>query len=519
MNRFFIILLITIFGSGMDLHADGLLLPESEHYPKNFLQNRVTEVTVNIHDLVAETIVSQEFVNEWQQTVDAVYAFPLPANARATLFLYWRNDTTFKAVLKVREQVPNPGTGEGGIVALVNEYIGRNGIKVALKGIAPGAIQRVQLHYLSFCDYFKGETRYRFPLDTGDFIKYPLEQLQFNFNVDTHSPITGLKIPTHPDYHIIESGTNRLRIEVNKPKAYVDTDLEFYYTTDHQQLGVDFFSVANDSMPGHFALFVRPPDAAKSEEVLSKRMVFLLSNSSRMVGYPLDQSLASVAQAITLLRSTDYFNIIVFNRAVSKWQSQLVSASPENIASAKAYLSGLTSQYGSQLDLGLAAALQQFPDAALSNAVLVFSDGRATADPRQIANLNTKKAGIFTVGVGEDIDRARLELISALNYGFVTYLGAMDDLRAGMLRMFEQISQPILKDNALEFGRAAVYDVLPPTLPTTFAGSYFFMTGRYKNAGVSALAVAGNSVSGTTAYDFRLDFSAQSRQPKFAEQI
>ena len=124
---------------------------------------------IGIYGLCAQTFVYQEFVNEWTEPVDAVYSFPLPPEARATEFLYWRNDTTFKAILKVREQATNPGTGEGGVVALVNKYIGRNGIKVQLMGIEPGAIQKVQLHYTSICDYYMGKASYNFPLDTQDF--------------------------------------------------------------------------------------------------------------------------------------------------------------------------------------------------------------------------------------------------------------------------------------------------------------------------------------------------------------
>ncbi|RQW02503.1 hypothetical protein EH222_13565, partial [candidate division KSB1 bacterium] len=105
----------------MPLMADGLLMPVEENYPKDFLRNRLTHVTVKINGLIAETEVYQEFENEWDQAVDAVYSFPLPPDARATQFLYWVDDKIFRAVLKVREQATNPGTGEGGIVAEVNK--------------------------------------------------------------------------------------------------------------------------------------------------------------------------------------------------------------------------------------------------------------------------------------------------------------------------------------------------------------------------------------------------------------
>ena len=70
----------------VQLFADGLLVPTDTEYPQNFLRNRMTHVTVTINGLVAETQVYQEFHNDWDQPVDAVYSFPLPPDARSLPF-------------------------------------------------------------------------------------------------------------------------------------------------------------------------------------------------------------------------------------------------------------------------------------------------------------------------------------------------------------------------------------------------------------------------------------------------
>ena len=120
MKMYYLIYIMLVLSLATTGFCDGLLLPTEEGYPKDLLRNRITEVNVNINGLIAETEVYQEFVNEWYDTTDAVYSFPLPPNARATEFVYWYDDIAYKAVLKVREQAVNPGTGEGGIAALIN---------------------------------------------------------------------------------------------------------------------------------------------------------------------------------------------------------------------------------------------------------------------------------------------------------------------------------------------------------------------------------------------------------------
>jgi hypothetical protein len=172
------------------------------------------------------------------------------------------------------------------------------------------------------------------------------------------------------------------------------------------------------------------------------------------------------------------------------------------------------------MDPAVREAFNQIPDEARLNCILVFTDGYSTIDPREIESLNQHKAGIFPVGIGEEISRVRLEMTASLNYGFVTYFEEWDEtLATGMEQLFRKIGSPILKDVAVEFGRAGMSEVLPTKIPATFAGSSFFITGEYRNAGSSTLSVAGMSAAGTVAYDFRLDFSGRPDTLTFAANL
>jgi Ca-activated chloride channel family protein len=272
-------------------------------------------------------------------------------------------------------------------------------------------------------------------------------------------------------------------------------------------------------MDGHFSLFIRPQDKVKQDSVMAKRIFFLLSNSSGMYGSRLNQSITAISQSLDLLSSKDYFNIVVFNFYTQPWQVSPIKATPGNIQSAKIYLSTIGTSSGSQMDLGLKECLNEIKNDSLSNIILVFADGRTTLDPREIETLNNYKAGIFPIGIGDDLDRARLEMTALLNYGFVTYISENDNLSEKMLRVFNLISQPLLTDVAMEYGRADLYGVLPVKLPSTYAGSYFYATGRYKNPGESVLSIGGTSVNGMTTYDFRLNFSNSKNSLKFVETI
>jgi Ca-activated chloride channel homolog len=499
--------------------ANGLMMPTNTSYPKDFLRNTVTEVTVNINGLIAETTVYQEFLNESDITTNVVYSFPLPANARATEFIYWYKGKAYKAVLKVKEQATNPGTGEGGVAAEVNTYIGSNGIKIFLENVEPGMIQKVELHYINLCDYYLGNCTYTFPLNTSQFVTYPLDDLQFNVSINSNTVISGYELPNNPSFKILNSNGKNLGLEVSTPKAYLNNDFILKYETEQSTVGLDFYSAANDSLDGHFALLVRPQNEAVADSVFSKKVIFLISNAYSMYGANLEQSVNAISQSLDMLTSKDYFNIFVFNYTYQTWKSNPVPATATNISNAKSFLNLITSSYGSDLNSTLKAAINQFTNDSFSNSILIFTDGRAILDPKQIETVNNYHIGIFPIGIGSNLDREKLEMLAELNYGFVTYLNSSDNLSEEMFKVFNQISQPILKDVAFEYGGAGVYDVIPSKPRSTYAGSSFFMAGRYKTSGESVVSLAGKSVKGITAYDFHLNFNNATDKYKFVEPL
>ena len=132
--------------------------------------------------------------------------------------------------------------------------------------------------------------------------------------------------------------------------------------------------------------------------------------------------------------------------------------------------------------------------------------------------MNEHRVGIFPIGIGTDLDRARLEMTAALNYGFVTYLDEDSGLEEAMVGVFERISNPIMKNTVMEYGRADLFEILPRKIPDTYSGSYFFTTGRYRTPGPSSFSLAGFSTEGLVTFDFTLDFSDKREFP-FTEQL
>jgi Ca-activated chloride channel homolog len=500
------------------LLADGLMRPSDKSYPKDFLRLRMTKIDVTINGQIAVTKVYQEFVNEWQQKTNAVFSFPLPADARATDFFFWSNDTMYRAVLKVKEQAVNPGTGEGGIDALLNAYLGSNPLRVLVNDVPAGQIQKTQLEYISLCSYDQGHIQYTYPLNTQDFVTTPIETFSLSVHINAAGNILDNSLAEYPDARTTRIDARHIEMTLDKSKLYPTKNLTIGYSTINDSLSVDFYSADNDSLDGHFVLFVTPPSTFSPSQALNKNVVFLLDRSSSTFGIPLDQGKAAIQQCLNNFRPSDYFNIIAMNQSVASWKPQPVPATAANILSATNFLTGITASGNTNLASGITTALGMCASDTLSNAIMLFSDGMASVDPKVVAAQNTHQTGIFPIAIGTTVNRQRLEMIAYQNFGFPTFLLLTDPVYDNILRVLGRVNDPILKNSKMEFG-SNVYDVLPQTLQTVYNGSRFFITGRYKNPAVSSMSIAGFATDGPRFFNYSLNFTADKTVNRFAEKF
>jgi Ca-activated chloride channel homolog len=498
--------------------ADGVMRSTASDYPRDFLRHRMTSVDVTLYGQIALTTIEQEFVNEWNDSTDAVYSFPLPADARATEFLFWVDDTLFRAPLKVKDQAPNPGTGEGGIAAQLTNYLGPNALRVFLQGIAPGRSQRIILKYISFCRYDHGRIIYRYPLDTDMFLTYPLDELAVSFHIHATDDIAaidpgslGTPLTTYTD-------SRHADVMVHKSKLYLTADLVFSYTAASGSLSHDFFASKTASRGGHFVFVLKSPFISDSSAAMPKDVVFLLNRSSAAAGAPLELGKDAIKDCIDRLHPTDRFNIIGFNSFSQAFRVRSVTATSSARDSAKIFLDGLTATGYGDLRGSLSVAFSSFALDSLTKVMLMFTDGLSYIQPNDVRDINRVDAAVFPVAIGLNPARERLDAIAYANFGFPLYLLPGDPVVAEVQWLFDQVSAPIMKDARMETS-SNMHDMFPRELRTVYAGSRFFVTGKYTTPTTSGLAIAGQSSSGPVSYSTFLTFPGDSTEENFVEKF
>lgn len=518
MNKnIYIILILSLILSKNGL-ADGLLIPSNKDYPTSYLKNKVSNIEVNITEGIAETIVTQEFENEWHQSVDGVFSFPLPPNARASRLLYSVGDTLIDAFLKVQQQSTNPGTGEGGEVAKINQYMGKNVIRIQLNKIPAYGLQTVQLHYISTVEQYGNNYLYEYPLNTSDFVKTPLDFFSFKISINSSETIIGGELLSHEGAKTISTSEHKLEIALLKPKAFLTNDLIFSYTIEKKEFTADLYSSKTDTANGYFTL-INHPVLNNSAQVFQNSIVFALGNSSNMNGIKLDQSKLALQLSIDKLAASDSFNIVVFNSNTKSWSSNLQGATNANKSAAKEFVNEIQAQNGSNLQDGISVALNMLKDKQRNSSILVFSDGNSLIDPYEIEEKNINKIGIFIIAIGNEVNRARLETTAALNYGFVNYVSENDLLGSEMSKLFDKINNAIVKDVEISYDRNDIHSFYPKKATTLFEGIDFIQNGKYSNEGTVIISIEGQGKTSPFSIQFQKELNDQLNNNDFCRKL
>ncbi len=335
MRHIYLLMLLLVFGNGW---ADGLMMPDNDRYPLDFLRKRGTDIAVEIDGLVARTTVYVEFENEWNEAVDAEFSFPLPPAARATQILYTRGDSTFQAILRVLPQSTNPGEGEGGVAAEVTQYIGSNGLKLRLEEIEPGVVQQIQLSYIEWLDFHRGECHYHYPLATEDFVPHPVDHVSFRATIRTDRSVEDIQLSPFAGSLLYAETPAGIQLEAQGALVWLAEELDLRFQVEDRPFSIDHYSAACDTMDGHFVVALRPRNGISPAEVPPRAVVFLRNNSSTMSGTKLEESKAAIAQALSHLGSQDSFTLIPFDYWPDPWALGMVSASPDHVQLAMDFL-------------------------------------------------------------------------------------------------------------------------------------------------------------------------------------
>ncbi len=464
------------------------------------LECREHEVTVSIRDGIAVTKVMQVFQNLENRPVEALYTFPVPKGASVSNFSMWINGVEMvgevlekKRAREIYESYKRTQVDPG-----LLEQVDYKRFEMRIWPIAARAEQKVEVTYYQELEVDHDRVTYIYPLATVT-EKEPdtrvTERFEFNLEVTSAIPITTVESPSHAREFVFATlREDALHASLEAPEGSLARDIVLTYELKRPKTGIDLITTRPPREDGYFMMTVTVGEDLAEHDV-GMDYVFLLDISGSMrANRKLLVSTDAIAAFIRNLGPKDRFEMMSFNIQPTPAFRELRDATPDHIEEAVAWLNGQVARGGTEISPALTAAYQYAdPDRPLN--IVILSDGITDQRERtQLVHSARRRPAlsrIFSIGVGNEVNRPLLEQISQESGGLAAFLSHEDSFERQAAGFRRKLMRPAVADLQIAVKGVDIYDLSPALLPDLFHGAPVRIYGRYRRGGTGEVTLSG----------------------------
>ncbi len=502
--------------------------------PKGICPLKHTEVKAKISGPLARVTVTQEFENPFQEKIEAVYTFPLPADSAVDDMTMLVGDRTIRGLIKPRDEarkIYEEARRNGRIAGLLDQER-PNIFTQAVANIMPGAKVKIEISYVETMPYEGGSYEFHFPMvvaprylptrvPDASRISPPVtpegtragHDISVEVSVDAGVPIEALASKTH-DVAVERPSPERAVVRLRDKAAIPNKDFILRYAAAGRRVE-DAVLTHRAGKGGFFTLLLQPPDRVAPAEATPKELVFVLDTSGSMSGFPIEKAKETMQLALDGLNPRDTFNLITFSGDTHILFPKPVPATAENLRSAREFLQSRYGGGGTEMMKAIRAALEPSGAPDHVRVVCFMTDGEVGNDFEILGEVQRHpEARVFAFGIGSSVNRFLLDGMARYGRGEVEYVGLKDDGSAAARRFHERVQSPLLTDVSIDWGGLPVTDVYPARIPDLFAAKPVVISGRYSSAASGVIRLRGKMAGREFTREIRVGLPAS--QPENA---
>ena len=511
-----------------DSPANGLWVTSEEGQTQVFpLKN--TSVNATVSGNVSQVEVTQTFENPFEDSLEAVYVFPLPDEAAVYDMEIKLGDRIIKGSIKKREEaqeIYEQARAEGRTAGLL-EQERANIFTQSLANIRPGEKIEVTIRYTDSLTFEGGNYEFVFPMVVGpryipgnsiqgtedtdqvpdaSRITPPVlkpgtrsgHDIQVSVNIDAGVPISNISSTSHKI--LVRQQRNITEVQLSPEDQIPNKDLVLRYQVSGRETQTTILT-QKDQNGGHFAAYLIPALDYQPKEIIPKDVVFLMDTSGSQSGAPIAQSQALMREFIQGLNPDDTFTIIDFSDTARQLSASPLTNTPQNRQKALSYINQLNAEGGTELMNGINAVMNfPPPPEGRLRSIVLLTDGYIGNDQEIIAAVqqNLKRGNrLYSFGVGSSTNRFLLDRLAEVGRGTVQVVRQDENIDPVVQKFFSQINNPVLSNIEVTWSGAGeapeIYPLAPPDL---FASQPLVLFGRKADAQPGTLSIRGVSAGG-----------------------
>jgi len=510
--------------SGDDFLTDigsGHLLFSSANKDRSIQSNDVhaaillsSAASFEVNGLIASVTLTQSFINQSDNTVNGIYAFPLPENSAVNHLHIQVADRIIEGKIMEKAQAQKifvQAKKSGKKASLVQQYR-PNLFTNHIANIAAHEQVTVTIKYFQHIDYIDGKFSLRFPMKitpryqaksltndsflapqstnpldkenngivANNFVNknsQPSNKIQLDIKLNAGIELSNITSPSHtltiinaqsknPEYKpFLKEKT--FTIDVGNVQVAMDRDFiltwqpspsnEPRLSVFKQELNGELYSLAMLLPPTQENSDNRHYSVKDEQQLFTRDITFIIDTSGSMQGQSIIQAKQSLLFALQTLSVEDSFNIIAFESRFHQLFSNTVMASPQNITLATTFIENLDADGGTEMYKPLAAALEM-PTTSVQKSsaikqVIFITDGAVSNELAlfKLIHDTPQIPRLFTVGIGSAPNGYFMRKAAQFGRGSYTYIGKVNEIKTKMSALLEKISRPALRNIAVQF--------------------------------------------------------------------
>jgi len=483
-----------------------------------------TDVAVNIAGVIADVCVKQIYINESQNTLEAIYVFPGSTRAAVYGMAMTIGDRRIEAKIKKKEQARKEyeqAKEEGKSTTLLEQHR-PNVFQMNVANILPGDTIIVEMRYTELLEHQSGTYEFVYPTVVGPRYSESGEQWvdrsiaryesgknpEFSIQTIIQAGMPIQKISSITHNLTIESKTpDQAVISLSNPKdneGNRDYILQYELQGGKVESGLLRYEHGDENF---FLLMMQPPKKPTLDQIPPREYVFIIDVSGSMYGFPLSVSKELIRNLVSSLRPIDRFNVMLFESSNSMLYNESVPATEANIQKAIEVIDKQKGSGGTRLYPAIEKAMNFNETKGFSRTFIIVTDGFVTVEKEAFNYVRShlNKANLFPFGIGPNVNRYLIEGLAHAGMGtpyMVTTSTQADKIGK---KAIQEISQPVLTNISVDWDEFDVYDVEPVAIPDVFAERPILIYGKYRSEAKGKITVSG--LSGNSMYEQNFDVS------------
>ena len=533
MRKSFFLLVIFIFSAAcvlaQDITQGSLYAVDKKGKELGACPLKRTIVTADVSGFITRVKVVQEFENNFNEPIEAVYTFPLSNNSAVDDMTMRIGERTIRGRILPREEarkVYEDAKNEGKTASLLDQQR-PNIFTQSVANILPNEKILIEISYVETLKFEDGAYEFVFPMTVGpryvpatndekkqqdaQIISPPIDatraghDISIEVNLDAGTAVEAIRSTTHEIQTSNLSATGA-RISLKDGETIPNKDFVLRYDVTGQRIA-DAFLTHKDERGGFFTLMLQPPDKFSYEDVTPKEIVFVLDTSGSMQGFPIEKAKEAMRASLENLYPYDTFNVITFAGDTRVLFEKPVPATQANLETALAFLDTQEGGGGTEMMKAIQTALAPTDSQEHIRVVCFMTDGYVGNENEIIAEVQKHpNARVFSFGIGSSVNRFLLDKMAEEGRGEVEYVSLKDDGSAAARRFQERVRSPLLTDISIDFGNLSVADVYPKRINDLFSAKPLIVHGRFTKSGSGTIRLRGKSFGREIVREIQVNF-------------